>query len=345
MRIGCSRCFVAGITVGRVTVIGVAGAAAASGAVVGIVGHTIGVDAVIGVVCVVGTIVIGDAVAAFAVIGGIIIVVVVVSQAVAPDAIVGVVVVSIAVGIDAVVGVVSIVSAVVIGDTVIALAIVGIVIDVVVVVGDAIIIGAVIGVIVVSEAVVANAVVGIHIVAHAIIALAFHHQRSGPVVCADTVADVGDHIIQESLIGEAGAGLDLQSDLAAFTFHFFHEVTGITDGGDQIGDNVAGGLADQAFAGGDDCQGIIVAGGNTGNGAVFVILNSDLGIDAQNQNAAVCQRYAAGGGSSALTAGGQAQHQGKHTCDCRNHFLHNSFSFILNQVGLFSDEGFFLSYS
>ena len=138
-----------------------------------------------------------------------------------------------------------------------------------------------------------------------------------------SIPDVCNHIIQERVIGKAGAGLNLQGELAALAFDLLHKVTGFTDGGDQIGDHFTGGLTDQTGAAIDDCQGIVVAGGDTGNGAVFVVLNSDLRVDAQDQDAALRQGLATLVGCGTLAAGGEAQGQCQHTADHRNQFIHS----------------------
>ena len=140
---------------------------------------------------------------------------------------------------------------------------------------------------------------------------------------ADNIPDVADHIVQEVIVGQAGAGLDLQSDLAAFTLDLLHKVTGFANGGYQIGNDLAGGLADQIGAAVDDCQGIVVAGGHAGNTAIFVIFHSDLRIDTEDQGAALCQGQAFVCGSDALAAGGEAQGQCQHTADGSNQFFHN----------------------
>ena len=112
--------------------------------------------------------------------------------------------------------------------------------------------------------------------------------------------------------GQAGTGFDFQCDLPAFAFDFFYEVTGFTNSSYQVSNNIPGGLSDHTFAAADDRQCIIIAGSNTGYSAIFVILDGDFRVDAQNQNAAVCKGRAIVGSVSALTAGGQAHHQGKH---------------------------------
>ena len=151
-------------------------------------------------------------------------------------------------------------------------------------------------------------------------------------------ADVGNHIIQECAAGKAGTGLDFQRDLAGGAVNFLYKVTGVADGGYQIGNNVSGGPADQIGATVDDCQCVVVAGCDTGNGAGCVIFHGDLGVDAQNQNAAVCKRLygcgfggscgdSGGDGGGGLTAGGEHQHQRQCACDNGKHLFHNPFSF------------------
>ena len=108
----------------------------------------------------------------------------------------------------------------------------------------------------------------------------------------DAVSGICNHILQESVMGECRTGFNFQDDLAAGTVNLIHEVTGFTDSGNQSCNHIPGGFSDQAFAAGNDCQCIFVAGDDSGDEAGFIVFYGDFGIDAQNQNTAAGQRGA-----------------------------------------------------
>ena len=112
-------------------------------------------------------------------------------------------------------------------------------------------------------------------------------------------------------MGQLGTGFDLNGDLAALTFHLFHKVAGLADGGHQFGYHFPAGAALVAGIAFQQTGRIVVAGGHGSHVARVVVGYVNLRIHPQMQYAAIGQFHAGNsrGRGSAASQDKQRQSQ------------------------------------
>ena len=159
------------------------------------------------------------------------------------------------------------------------------------------------------------------------------HDAGGKVQPLDRGLRAGAHLLQEVVVREHGARLQLQDDVLFIAVHVIHEEAGLVDLHDQVLQDLVAVLPDVVGVDLHDALAVLVAAGQGEHPARLVVLDLDLRVDAQGEGAGVPQRSAL-----RLRASGQKDcqrdSQGRDRCKEFSSRFHVGCSFRCVWIGL-----------